>query len=62
MIKKLPFLLVIVTILFSCEAESFEESDFTTENTTENTPEATPAINQEKIIDLYNENDRGLGN
>ncbi|WP_271765059.1 hypothetical protein [Aquimarina algiphila] len=38
MIKKLPFLLAVVVILFSCEAESFDSSIPTQENNTEEVP------------------------
>ncbi|WP_103070732.1 hypothetical protein [Aquimarina sediminis] len=58
MIKKLPFLLAIVIVLFSCEAESFDESSSPEETIPQDTP--APAIEQDKIIDEYNETDGGL--
>ncbi|WP_106795003.1 hypothetical protein [Aquimarina sp. Aq78] len=62
MIKKLPFLLAVVIILFSCEAESFDENAFTPENGPEVNPEIDPAIEPGKIIDNYIEVDGGLNN
>ncbi|WP_160114235.1 MULTISPECIES: hypothetical protein [Aquimarina] len=58
MIKKSLFLLSVITILCSCEAESFEESIATTENTPQETPDVEPG----KIIDTYVESDHGLNN
>ncbi len=59
MIKKLPFLLVIAIALFSCEAESFDETTFTQEND----PSVIDTdVDQEKIIDESNETDGGLNN
>jgi hypothetical protein len=60
MIKKLPFLLAVVIILFSCEAESFDENEFTPENGPEVNPD--PAVEPGKIIDNYIEVDGGLNN
>ncbi|WP_271765060.1 hypothetical protein [Aquimarina algiphila] len=58
MIKKSLFLLAIVATLFSCEAESFDESIATIENTPQETPDLEPG----KIIDTYIESDGGLNN
>ncbi len=58
MIKKLPFLLAVVIILFSCESESFDENAFTPENG----PEVNPEVEPGKIIDNYIEVDGGLNN
>ncbi|WP_103865008.1 hypothetical protein [Aquimarina sp. I32.4] len=64
MIKKLPFLLAVIAILLSCEKESFDESVVLPESTPEeNIPqEDSPLVPTEKIIDNYNEVDRGLNN
>ncbi|MEW7292680.1 hypothetical protein [Aquimarina sp. 2304DJ70-9] len=56
MIKKLSFLLILSVTLFSCESESFDEQTVTLENDTT----IGPDTDQEKIIDEYNDPNRGL--
>ncbi len=56
MFKKLFFLAVLSVVLFSCEAESFDDATFSQGNNTELDTE----IDEEKIIDRYEETNGGL--
>ncbi len=59
MIKKLTFLLVIAITTLSCEAGSIDEATFSQDN---DSGQIDTDIDQEKIIDQYNETDGGLNN
>lgn len=63
--KKLTLLIVIATVLFSCETESFKDDVLvevenpTVDNTTEN--DGKPVTEREtEVIDVYNEPNNGL--
>ncbi len=56
--KKLTFLLAITAILFSCEAESVNDDNFSPENN----PSQNPTLEPGKITDTYVETDGGLNN
>ncbi|MBQ0735707.1 hypothetical protein [Aquimarina celericrescens] len=52
--KKLTFLLIMSTVLFSCEAESFDEKSFTPENDPIENPSTEEPV---EIIDELVETD-----
>ena len=62
-LKKLTLLIVIATVLFSCETESFKDDVLvevenpTVDNTTEN--DGKP-VTETEVIDVYNEPNNGL--
>ncbi len=57
--KKLTFLLVIAVALFSCEAESFNES---VTNQESNPTENTPTDVTDEVIDTFDDTSKGLNN